>query len=82
MEEPDGLRSGMDDNAMKSEQDSKRESLGLVLDFNNDLEEILFCCSSLYPSVKGRHYLRAMLCALRNKVHEKYFVDSKLLYGV
>ena len=56
----------MDENEMKSEQDSEPENLCSILDFNTNLEEILFCRFSLYSCVKGRqHYLRSMLSALK-----------------
>lgn len=38
---PGSLRSGIDDNALKSKQDSEPEDLDLVLDFSTDLEDIL-----------------------------------------
>lgn len=41
MRGPGGLRSGMDNNAIKTEQDLEPEDLDLVLDFSTDLEEIL-----------------------------------------
>lgn len=41
MRGPGAFRSGMNNNAMKTEQDLEPEDLGFVLDSSTDLEEIL-----------------------------------------